>query len=109
MKPLVVACVVALMLLTASSARADYFISKPRAETFMRAEVRARYGESDGILGVSCRPQWARSARRGFVYHRWACAWVDDSAWGRMIIAGSSRGRDWYHALVVKGLTPISF
>src|SRR4051812_6322948 len=93
------------LLAAAPVAQADYYISKSRAESFTRSEVHDRY-VVEGHTGVSCRPQGAKSARAGYVYHRWTCVWVDDVSWGAFLIAGSSRGHDWYFVKLLKGATP---
>src|SRR6185437_11314335 len=95
-----VAAIVGLLAI-APVAQADYYISKRRAESFTRTEVHDRY-IVDGHTGVSCRPQGAKAARPGYVYHRWTCAWVDDVSWGAFLIAGNSRGPNWYFVKLLK-------
>ena len=99
----------AIVAFTVPTAQAAYYITKPRAQSFARSEFLDRYGNPDGYLAVVCRPQGLRAAKRGYIYHRWACTWADDSAWGVFLIAGSDRGEAWYHVQLLKGLTALSF
>jgi hypothetical protein len=93
------------LLAVAPAAQANYFIDRRHAESFTRSEVHNRY-EVEGHTGVFCRPQGRRAPQRGYIYHRWTCTWVDDVSWGQFLIAGSSRGANWYHVLLLKGVTP---
>jgi hypothetical protein len=93
------------LLVIAPVAQANYYISRGQAESFARNEVHNRY-EVEGRTGVYCRPQGRRAPERGYIYHRWTCTWVDDVSWGQFLIAGNSRGPNWYHVMLLRGVTP---
>jgi hypothetical protein len=95
------------LLAVAPVAQANYFIDKRQAESFTRSEYHARY-DAGTRTGVSCRPQGRSAPQRGYIYHRWTCTWVDENdMWGQFLIAGNSRGPDWYHVKLLRGVGPL--
>jgi hypothetical protein len=68
------AVLVGLALALPPNASAGYYLTKREAESFMRQHVHYALGYDH--TAARCRPQGRRRARRGYVYHRWACAWA---------------------------------
>jgi hypothetical protein len=109
-----VAAIAATLLLAAPAAAAgagagdSYYLSKSQAERNVRDAAETLYNENYGIVyedtGAWCRPQGAKRARRGFVYHRWVCTWAGrdwegDTAYGAMRVTGHSGNRYGYKVL----------
>lgn len=94
-----ITCVVAGVVST--SAQADYFISRARAEHFVRDYFHYHVGYH--YTTALCRPQGRSAPEPGYIYHRWTCAFaVGDSRYnpactGSMLISGSSSSHGTYN------------
>lgn len=96
----------------AAPASAEYFFTESGAERVTKDAVHKRYGYSRYELGVSCRPQGARSADSRFKYHRWVCTWAapakgrcdggEETIFGQMLLVGRS-GPGAYTYKITKG------
>lgn len=90
-----------LVSLPTSAASAATYLSKAQAESVTRRVAHEHYDTESAHVYVSCRPQGADRALRGYVYHRWACAWgadasdagydcpANDLILGRIVVIGS--------------------
>jgi hypothetical protein len=96
---------VLVLVLVPAAAQAQYYLGTHQANAMAADFVASHYANTYvKDLSTSCRPQNARRAVAGFIYHRWTCRWWDssDGTSGRVLILGS-RGAGNYYGTVLNG------
>jgi len=101
----IVAAVLAAVLVPATAAHAQWYMSKRAAERDARHYVSHYYADTYAAnLATRCRPSGQHYDRR-YDYHRWVCDWYDssDDTSGTVLIVGSDRSPGAYYGKVIHG------
>src|SRR5690348_7038299 len=70
------AATLAAVMVPATAAHAEYYLSKTQAQHYAKDFASKHYGRSSGDLVTVCRTQFT-GYNPNYVYHRWVCAWGD--------------------------------
>lgn len=87
-----------------ATAEARYYLTRSEAQSFAKDWAHKRYPGTR--TGVYCRPQGAKAAQPGYIYHRWTCT-VDfvfsPECFAGVRISGSNQSGSYYSATLFDG------